>query len=126
MMWRSKRRASTPTRTAGDLLQAEASKYGHTLCLQPEEEKCRTMIFFENSYSADTRDQVEDRIYRRGQTGETVLYIDLSGSPLDRRVTKALQRKDRLYRNYSGTSKRRPRHDRADARRPRPHRDLPR
>ena len=81
------------------LLQAEASKYGHTLCLQPEEDKCRTMIFFENSYSADTRDQIEDRIHRRGQTGEAVLYIDLSGSPLDRRVTKALQRKDRLYRN---------------------------
>ena len=35
------------------------------------------MIFFENSYSADTRDQIEDRIHRRGQTGEYVLYIDM-------------------------------------------------
>jgi SNF2 family DNA or RNA helicase len=81
------------------LLQAEASKYGHTLCLQPDEDKCRTMIFFENSYSADTRDQVEDRIHRRGQTGEYVSYIDLSASPLDRRITKALQQKDKLYRS---------------------------
>ncbi len=82
------------------LLQAEASKYGHTLLGGPnEEDLCRTMIFFENSYSADTRDQVEDRIHRRGQTGEKVSYIDLSGSDLDRRIVKALQRKDKLYRS---------------------------
>ena len=81
------------------LLQCDASKYGHTLCLQPDEDKCRTMIFFENSYSADVRDQIEDRIHRRGQTGEAVLYIDLSGSDLDRRIVKALQRKDELYRS---------------------------
>ena len=82
------------------LLQAEASKYGHTLLAGPaEEDRCRTMIFFENSYSADTRDQIEDRIHRRGQTGEYVSYIDLSGSDLDRRIVKALQRKDALYRS---------------------------
>ena len=63
------------------------------------------MIFFENSYSADTRDQIEDRIHRRGQTGESVLYIDLSGSDLDRRIVKALQRKDELYRSVFGQLK---------------------
>jgi hypothetical protein len=56
------------------------------------------VIFFENSYSADTRDQLEDRIHRRGQTGEYVLYVDLSGSELDRRIVRALQRKEALYR----------------------------
>ena len=82
------------------LLQADAAKYGHTLLGGPgEDDLCRTMIFFENSYSADTRDQIEDRIHRRGQTGERVLYIDLSGSDLDRRIVKALQRKDALYRS---------------------------
>jgi SNF2 family DNA or RNA helicase len=82
------------------LLQAEASRYGHTLLGGPgPDDLCRTMIFFENSYSADTRDQIEDRIHRRGQTGESVLYIDLSGSDLDRRIVKALQRKDELYRS---------------------------
>jgi SNF2 family DNA or RNA helicase len=80
------------------LLQCDASKYGHTLIATPED-PCRTMIFFENSYSADTRDQIEDRIHRRGQTGENVLYIDLSGSDLDRRIVKALQRKDALYKS---------------------------
>jgi SNF2 family DNA or RNA helicase len=82
------------------LLQCDAAKYGHTLLGGPDEDDlCRTMIFFENSYSADTRDQIEDRIHRRGQTGENVLYIDLSGSPLDRRIVKALQRKDALYQS---------------------------
>ena len=57
------------------------------------------MIFFENNYSADTRDSIEDRIHRRGQTGEYVLYVDLSGSDLDRRIVKALQRNDSLYRS---------------------------
>ena len=82
------------------LAQCDAAKYGHTLLAGPaEEDRCRTMIFFENSYSADTRDQIEDRIHRRGQTGEYVLYVDLSGSDLDRRIVKALQRKDSLYRS---------------------------
>jgi hypothetical protein len=82
------------------LLQCDASKYGHTLLGGPgADDLCRTMVFFENSYSADTRDQIEDRIHRRGQTGESVLYVDLSGSDLDRRIVKALQRKDELYRS---------------------------
>ena len=82
------------------LLQCDAAKYGHTLLGGPgPDDKCRTMIFFENSYSADTRDQIEDRIHRRGQTGEYVLYIDLSGSDLDRRIARALQHKDALYRS---------------------------
>jgi SNF2 family DNA or RNA helicase len=82
------------------LLQAEAAKFGHTLLGGPGlEDLCRTMIFFENSYSMDTRSQLEDRIHRRGQTGESVLYIDLSGSALDRRIVKALQHKDALYRS---------------------------
>ena len=88
------------------LLQCDASKYGHTLLGGPgPDDKCRTMIFFENSYSADTRDQIEDRIHRRGQTGEAVLYIDLSGSDLDRRIVRALQRKEALYRSVFRTLK---------------------
>ena len=78
--------------------QCDAIKYGHTL-LGGENPKdhCSTMIFFESSYSLDTRTQDEDRIYRRGQTGENVLYIDLSGTELDRRVVRALQKKEDLY-----------------------------
>jgi hypothetical protein len=36
------------------LLQADAGKYGHTL-IGPPSDPCGTMIFFENSYSLDTR-----------------------------------------------------------------------
>lgn len=78
--------------------QCDAIKYGHTLLGGPEPETgCSTMIFFESSYSLDTRTQDEDRIHRRGQRGENVLYIDLSGSDLDRRVVRALQKKENLY-----------------------------
>ena len=95
-----KARFNTDSHCRVILLQADAARYGHTLLAGPaEEDRCRTMIFFENSYSADTRDQIEDRIHRRGQTGESVLYVDLSGSDLDRRIVKALQRKDALYRS---------------------------
>ena len=84
------------------LLQCDAAKYGHTLLGGPgEDDKCRTMLFFENSYSADTRDQIrgtESIVVDR--LAEAVLqYIDLSGSDLDRRIVKALQRKDALYRS---------------------------
>ena len=78
--------------------QAEAIKYGHTLLGgEHARDHCSTMIFFESSYSLDTRTQDEDRIHRRGQTGENVLYIDLSGTELDRRVVRALQKKEDLY-----------------------------
>ena len=78
--------------------QAEATKYGHTLLGgEADRDHCSTMIFFENSYSLDTRTQVEDRIHRRGQRGENVLYIDLAGTELDRRVVRALQKKEDLY-----------------------------
>jgi SNF2 family DNA or RNA helicase len=78
--------------------QCESTKYGHTLLGgEAAQDHCSTMIFFENSYSLDTRTQVEDRIHRRGQRGENVLYIDLAGTELDRRVVMALQKKEDLY-----------------------------
>jgi SNF2 family DNA or RNA helicase len=93
-----KRRFSNDPECRIILLQCDAAKYGHTLIATPED-PCRSMIFFENSYSSDVRDQIEDRIHRRGQTGDHVLYIDLCGSDLDRKIAKALQRKDKLYQS---------------------------
>ncbi len=78
--------------------QCDAIKYGHTLLGgEAARDHCSTMIFFESSYSLDTRTQDEDRIHRRGQRGENVLYIDLCGSELDKRVMRALQKKEDLY-----------------------------
>jgi hypothetical protein len=78
------------------LLQAEAGKYGHTLIGTPDD-PCSTMIFFENSYSLDTRSQIEDRIHRMGAVAESCLYVDLSGSDYDAGVLRALQRKERMF-----------------------------
>jgi SNF2 family DNA or RNA helicase len=78
--------------------QVEATKYGHTLLGGDELGNiASTMLFFENSYSLDSRTQVEDRIHRRGQKAENCLYIDFCGSELDRRVVRALQQKLNLY-----------------------------
>jgi len=78
------------------VLQAEAGKYGHTLIGTPDD-PCATMIFFENSYSLDTRSQLEDRIHRMGATAESCLYVDLSGSDCDARIARALQRKTAMF-----------------------------
>ena len=79
--------------------QVEATKYGHTLISDQSDASnlASTMLFFENSYSLDSRTQVEDRIHRRGQKAENCLYIDFCGSELDRRVALALQKKEDLY-----------------------------
>ena len=83
------------------LLQAEAGKYGHTLVGTPDD-PCGTMIFFENSYSLDTRAQLEDRIHRIGAIAESCLYLDLSGSDIDERIVRALQRKERMFEAVFG------------------------
>jgi SNF2-related domain len=85
------------------LLQTEAGKYGHTL-VGTEDDPCGTMIFFENSYSLDTRSQIEDRIHRMGTVAESCLYVDLSGSDIDARVTRALQRKQNMFETVFPTA----------------------
>jgi len=80
-------------------LQDVASKYGHTLLGHGDgsEHRCFTTLFFENSYSLDTRSQIEDRNHRHGQTADSVSYIDLIGTPLDRDAVRALQRKENVF-----------------------------
>ena len=93
-----KRRFNEKTTCRLLLGQCDAVKYGHTLLGGADaKDHCSTMIFFESSYSLDTRTQDEDRIHRRGQTAENCLYIDLAGSDLDRRVVRALAKKENLY-----------------------------
>lgn len=80
------------------LLQDTASKYGHTLLGLPDPaHRCSTMIMYENTYSLDTRSQIEDRIHRHGQTANSVSYIDLSGTLIDRKCIQALQRKESVF-----------------------------
>lgn len=81
-------------------LQIEAAKYGHTLLggVEPQN-RCSTMVFFENTYSLDSRSQIEDRMHRHGQTADSVLYIDPWGTKLDREATRALQRKEGIFQS---------------------------
>jgi SNF2 family DNA or RNA helicase len=77
------------------LVQTRAGKYGHTLLGgEGALDRCSTMVFAENSYSLDDRSQIEDRIHRHGQTANSCLYVDVWGTDLDRRVTRALQAKE--------------------------------
>lgn len=80
--------------------QENAFKYGITL-LGNSDRRCNTTVYFENNYSLDTRIQTEDRNHRHGQINN-VLYIDLVGSPVERKITGALQRKDSLSRTILG------------------------
>jgi len=82
------------------LLQVDSSKYGHTLVGTPDD-PCHTMIFFENTYSLETRSQLEDRIHRIGQAN-ACLYIDLIGTEMDARVIRALQKKEGVYQALFG------------------------
>lgn len=93
-----KRRFNEDKQVRYILLQDDASKYGHTLLGLPEPgHQCYTMIFYENNYSLDTRSQIEDRIHRHGQTADSVLYLDLAGTSLDRDCIRALQRKEDIF-----------------------------
>jgi hypothetical protein len=89
------------------LVQATAGKYGHSLIGGPEpSNRCATTIFFENSYSLDTRSQLEDRNHRFGQLADAVTYVDLCGTPLDRNVIRALQRKESIFQTIFSVIKR--------------------
>jgi hypothetical protein len=82
-------------------LQDVASKYGHTLLGGPEpQNRCSTMAFFENTYSLDTRSQVEDRNHRQGQLEDNCTYVDFAGTGLDYKMTEALQRKENFFQVF--------------------------
>lgn len=65
---------------------------GHTLLGQKGKDRCSTVLYYENTFSKEKRDQSEDRNHRHGQD-ETCVYIDLVTSPVDVNVTRALQHK---------------------------------
>lgn len=71
--------------------QSAAIKYGHTL-MGTAEHPCHTTVFFENSYSLDTRSQCEERNQGSGQTAP-IHIIDYFGSKIERDIVRALQKK---------------------------------
>jgi SNF2 family DNA or RNA helicase len=72
--------------------QVQTGKYGLTLLGGPGEDRCATTVFYENSFSLDSRIQAEARNHRIGQD-KPVLYIDLPASDIERVVVRALHKK---------------------------------
>ena len=72
--------------------QIDATKYGHEL-IGSEKSPCLTSLFFENSYSNDSRSQCEER-NQRGDRCTPLSVIDLCSTDLDERIIEALQRKE--------------------------------
>lgn len=71
--------------------QSLALKYGFTL-IGSAVRPCNTLVFYENSYSLDTRAQCEERPQHMAQT--TPLHIlDYACSAIEEKVIAALQRK---------------------------------
>jgi hypothetical protein len=82
------------------LLQIDSARYGHTLVGTPAD-PCHTMVLYENSYSLNTRSQIEDRIHRVGQAN-ACLYLDMVGTDMDWRIIRALQAKENVYQALFG------------------------
>ncbi len=98
-----KHRFNNDPECRGILLQHTAAKYGHTILGGPEpQNRCSTNIFFENTYSGDDRAQIEDRNHRHGQTADMVVNMDLVGTPLDKAMIGAQQRKEGIFQAVFG------------------------
>jgi hypothetical protein len=78
--------------------QSTVTKRGHTLLGQTGSDRCSTSIFYENTYSRDTRSQLEDRNHRHGQDAEHVSYIDIcekvKGSPTRKALIALAKKQD--------------------------------
>lgn len=56
--------------------------------------RAKTAIYYSNNYDLEQRNQSEDRCHRIGQTGESVLYVDLyTPGTVDETIQKALRAK---------------------------------
>lgn len=76
------------------IAQIEASKYGHEL-IGSKDDPCLTSVYFEGSYSLDSRSQTEER-NQYGDVAVATTIIDIYSTPLDEAVVKAVQRKESM------------------------------
>jgi hypothetical protein len=83
------------------VVQSATGSEGLTLLGGPGDDRCASSIFYENSYALGTRIQAEGRNHRYGQD-KPVTYFDLTCSPIDRAIIKALQKKTDLIRSVMG------------------------
>lgn len=86
------------------VLQVTAGKYGHDLS-GAGDQRCATMVFFENTYSLDDRTQVEARNTTAFQDWSNV-YFDMVSSPVERNAKDALIRKESIVSAVMGSYRR--------------------
>ena len=76
------------------VVQVQAAKYGHNL-MGNSDYPCLDMVFFENSYSLDSRSQVEQRPQGVGQKAP-LHVLDYASSEVEIDIIEALQKKKNL------------------------------
>ena len=91
---RQKEKFNNDPRCKVILGQGQAIKYGHTL-IGTKEAPCHSMCFFENDYNLDTRAQCEARPQGAHQTAQVHIW-DYHSCPVEKRVTKALQKRQKI------------------------------
>lgn len=80
------------------VVQIGVGGLGHTLLgSAAPNERCSTMMFYENTFSLEKRKQAEDRIHRYGQD-KACLYIDIVASAMDKKLALTLQKKEDIVR----------------------------
>lgn len=82
------------------ILNLDAGKYGHDLSGR-EGDRCTVMAFYENSYSLDTRSQIEMRNTASSQDW-TNLYLDFVATKTEAAAIKALVHKENLVKAVFG------------------------
>lgn len=87
------------------ILQISAGKYGHNLS-GVEGDRCKTMFFYENTYSLDDRIQIEMRNTAAFQDWQN-LYFDLVTTEVEAKAIKALQKKESIVEAVLGHYERR-------------------
>ena len=80
--------------------QGQAVKYGFTL-MGNDADPCHTLVFYENTYSLDTRAQCEERPQGVGQTAP-IHILDYAGSRIELDIVEALQRKRDIAETIMG------------------------
>lgn len=82
------------------ILQLVAGKYGHDLSGNTND-RCATMLFYENNYSLDDRMQIEARNTTAFQDWEN-LYFDMVSSSVEKRAVDALVKKEDMVEAILG------------------------
>lgn len=81
--------------------QSSVTKSGHTLIGEAGDNRCHTLVFYENEFSSIVRRQMEKRPHRQGQD-MPVTYVDIVASSIDTKTIGALRKKRDIVREVMG------------------------